>query len=74
MLPYRVRAVNTFLRKCRFCLLLDTVKALGSMQIDAHIGVDERDIIRFEAGHVARLADGAAVVSQGETSVSFDPI
>ncbi|OZC10130.1 putative polyribonucleotide nucleotidyltransferase [Onchocerca flexuosa] len=69
MFLYRVRAVNAFLRRCRFCLLLDTVKALGSTQIDAHIGVDERDIIRFEAGHVARLADGAAVVSQGETSV-----
>uniref|UniRef100_A0A915Q826 polyribonucleotide nucleotidyltransferase n=1 Tax=Setaria digitata TaxID=48799 RepID=A0A915Q826_9BILA len=69
MLPCRVRAVNAFLRGHRFSLLLDAVKALGSIQIEAHVGVGERDIIRFEAGHIARLADGAAVVSQGDTSV-----
>lgn len=71
MLPYRAGAVRAFLRSCRFCLLLDTAKSSGSTQIDAHIGVSERDLIRFEAGHIARLADGAAVVSQGDTSVSF---
>ncbi|KAM3728390.1 Polyribonucleotide nucleotidyltransferase 1 [Dirofilaria immitis] len=69
MLPCRVRAVNSFLRKCQFYLLLKSAKALESTQIDAHIGVGGRDVIHFEAGHIARLADGAAVVSQGDTSV-----
>uniref|UniRef100_A0AAF5Q7I4 Uncharacterized protein n=1 Tax=Wuchereria bancrofti TaxID=6293 RepID=A0AAF5Q7I4_WUCBA len=30
--------------------------------------IDERDVIRFETGHIARSADGA-VVSQGDTFV-----
>lgn len=71
MLPHRIRSVRTFLRRYRSCLFLDAVEASGSTHIDTHIGVGERDIIRFETGHIARLADGAAVVSQGDTSVSF---
>lgn len=50
-------------------MVLDAVKASGSTQIDTYVG--ERDVIRFEAGHIARLADGAAVVSQGDTAVRF---
>ncbi|KAL3990290.1 polyribonucleotide nucleotidyltransferase [Acanthocheilonema viteae] len=69
MIPYRVQAAEAFLRKCRFCLFLDSVKASGCTQVDTHVSVNERDVIRFETGHIARLADGAAVVSQGDTSV-----
>ncbi|EJW86780.1 3' exoribonuclease [Wuchereria bancrofti] len=69
MLPCRIRAFKAFLRKCQFYLSLDTVRVLGITQIDAYVGVDERDVIRFETGHIARLADGAVVVSQGDTSV-----
>ncbi|CAG9534370.1 unnamed protein product [Cercopithifilaria johnstoni] len=69
MLPCKARAAKTFLRKYRFCLFLDVLKTSRSTQIDTHVGVGERDVIRFEAGHIARLADGAAVVSQGDTSV-----
>ncbi|VDM13195.1 unnamed protein product [Wuchereria bancrofti] len=71
MLPCRIRAFKAFLRKCQFYLSLDTVRVLGITQIDAYVGVDERDVIRFETGHIARLADGAVVVSQGDTSVSW---
>ncbi|VDO14695.1 unnamed protein product [Brugia timori] len=70
MLPCRVRSFKAFLRKCQFYFSLHTVRVLGTTQIDAHVGVGERDVIRFETGHIARLADGAVVVSQGETSVS----
>lgn len=32
--------------------------------------VNDKKVV-FESGHIARLADGAAVVSQGDTAVSW---
>ncbi|VDN05339.1 unnamed protein product [Thelazia callipaeda] len=68
MFPNRLKIANSILR-CKNCFLQDSLKTFGSKLVETHIGSNGRDVVRFEAGHIARLADGAAVVSQGDTSV-----
>lgn len=65
-----VLVANNLLRRNCSLLLSETASASGSVQTEAQLSSGgKQSSIRFEAGHVARLADGAAVTSQGNTAV-----
>ncbi|VDN44245.1 unnamed protein product [Gongylonema pulchrum] len=71
MLPSGARLAVALLRRYQSLLLRsEMAKTSGSAQTEARInGEDDQRPICFETGHIARLADGAAVVSQGDTVV-----
>nr|XP_022335129.1 polyribonucleotide nucleotidyltransferase 1, mitochondrial-like [Crassostrea virginica] len=57
-----------FCKKCPNIKRWDLIKRLQSTAASATIKVGERDLT-FETGRLAKFADGAVVVKQGETSV-----